>query len=248
MKRKAFIIASLVAAVGLAVAVAGGVVLAQTPSPGGSGRNVQGPASGPGAGFRAGFDSFLNGLAQNLGVSRPALDGALKTTAKQQVDQAVAAGRLTQDQADKIKQRIDSGQGPFGFGLGGFDRGARRGGPGGGPGATDVGVGSACRSSVEDAVTSTLGVSASDLQQARKNGESITQIAQDHGKTFQDLKTAVTSATKGCLDQQVQAGKITSDQEQTILQRIQNGPGFPGGGRGATGERRHAPNQQGGNQ
>ncbi|HTE83453.1 MAG TPA: hypothetical protein VK821_01855 [Dehalococcoidia bacterium] len=232
MKRKALIIGSLVAAVGLAAALVGGVVMAQTPAPSGpgqsGGQSAPAPGGGPSAAIHATIDSFLNSLAQNLGISRSTLDGALKTTAKQQVDQAVAAGRMTKDQADKIKQRIDSGQGPIGFGFGRFARGGG-------------GTAGACGSSVQQAVTNTLGVSASDLQQARRNGESISQIAQDHGKSLQDLQTAVTTAMKGCLDAQVQAGTLTADQEQRILQRVQNGAGFIGGGRRGPGQHGRQP-------
>jgi hypothetical protein len=198
----------------------GGVVMAQTPAPSGPAQGAQG------SGVRAGIDSFLNSLAQNLGINRSTLDGALKTTAKQQIDQAVATGRMTRDQADKIKQRIDSGPSPLGLGIG-FGRFAR-----GGAGPDRAAMG-ACGSSVQQAVTSTLGVSPSDLQQARRSGESVSQIAQDHGKSLQDLQTAVTTAMKGCLDTQVQAGTLTADQEQKILQRVQNGSDFLGrAGRG----------------
>ena len=104
---------------------------------------------------------------------------------------------------------------------------------GSGRGGAGFGAAGACRSNVEQAVTSTTGVSASDLRQARQNGQSLDQILQQHGTTTQDLRTAVSTAMKSCLDQQVQQGKLTSDQEQQILQRIANGPaGFGPGRRG----------------
>src|SRR5690348_12424976 len=155
MKRKAVVIGSVVAAALLAAVAITGVVRAQSPSPGGSGSGSQ-PAAG--AQHGAIIDGFLNGLAQNLGIPRSTLDSALKTTAKQQIDQAVAAGKIPQDRADSIKQRIDSGQFPF---IGGFGRGGR----GAGAGGAGFGAMSACRSSVQQAVTSTTGLSASDLRQ-----------------------------------------------------------------------------------
>jgi polyhydroxyalkanoate synthesis regulator phasin len=235
MKQKGIIFGSVVAAVALAAALLGGIAMAQTP-----------PASGPGSaapsgGARPGIDSFLNGLAQNLGIDRSTLDNALKTTAKQQVDQAVASGKLTQDQANRIDQRIDSGQGFFGVGAG-FGRSGQRGGEQGGANRTAMG---ACGSAMQQAVTSTLGVSSSELQQDRRNGESIAQIAQDHGTSAQSLQTAVVGAAQGCLDAQVQAGNLTADEEQRILQRLQSGSGFLGG----AGEHGHrGPSQQSGGQ
>jgi hypothetical protein len=236
MKKASVVIGSIVVAAAFAVALVGGIAMAQTPAP-------SGPSTGtPSGGIRAGVDGFLNALAQNLGIDRSTLDTALKTTAKQQVDQAVAAGKLTQDQADRIKQRIDSGQGPLGLGAG-FGHFAGRGSEGSEGNRSAMG---ACGSAMQQAVSSTLGVSASELQQDRRSGESITQIAQDHGTTVQSLQSAVATAAKGCLDAQVQAGKLTADQEQRILQRIQNGSGFFGGASGGRGHHGAPPAQSSG--
>jgi polyhydroxyalkanoate synthesis regulator phasin len=220
------LLVAVVAVLVLAAAAIGGVALAQTPSSASPGRGA--------AGSR--IDDFLNKLAQNLNIDRPTLDNALKTTAKQEVDSAVAAGRITQDQANQIEQRIENGQVPFGLGAG-F---GRRFGGGGGEVAQ-------CRSGAGSAVAGALGISQGDLQQARANGESIAQIAQDHGKTVADLRTAVEDSVKSCLDQQVQSGSLTQQQEQNILQRIQNGrfPGGPGNG----GSRQHrSPGSRGASQ
>jgi polyhydroxyalkanoate synthesis regulator phasin len=226
---KRLAVGSLAAAV-LGVVALGGVVLAQTPSSGPSGASGQGAAANAAGGVRGRIDGFLNQLAQNLNIDRPTLDNALKTTAKQQVDQAVAAGRMTQDQANQIKQRIDSGHAAFGFG--GLARRGR-----GGEQATGA---RACGSSLRDAVTNALGISAGDLQQARSSGQTIAQIAQAHGKTEQDLRNATETAAKSCLDQQVQAGSMTQDQEQRILQRLQNGGASgQGGWHDGSGQRRH---------
>ncbi len=215
MGKKGLLIGSLVAALIVAAIAVGGVVRAQTatPGPGQSGGSVQSTTSGPGAGARQQIDSFLNALAQNLGISRPTLDNALKTTAKQQLAQAVAAGRLTQQQADQISQQIDDGQAPF-AGMFGRGRGAGRNGAGGA-------AVRACLGSAQQAAASILGISVTDLQQAHQSGESFAQIAQDHGTSVQALQSAVSAAVKSCLDQQVQAGTITSAQEQSLLQRLQ---------------------------
>src|SRR5262245_31292269 len=75
--------------------------------------------------------AFLQDVAKRLGVTEDQLTDALKGAAVDQVDAAVAAGRITQAQADAIKARIQSGAGvPF-FGgrpghLGGPGAGVRR--------------------------------------------------------------------------------------------------------------------------
>jgi polyhydroxyalkanoate synthesis regulator phasin len=246
MGKKSLFLA-LIATVVLGAVAVGGVVLAQTPAPAGPGSGGQPgqPAFGDGGGLRARVDDFLNQLAQNLNIDRSTLNNALKTTANQEIDKAVASGQLSQDQANQMKQRIDSGQLPFGPGafgaFGGQGHFGRRGSGGpNGDGAFPQAA-ATCFSTVRDAVPGALGISASDLQQARANGESLAQIAQDHGKTLDDVRSAVQSAAQGCLDQQVQAGNLTQQQEQDILQRLQNGGPFgrrggQGGGPGGPGQ------------
>jgi len=64
-------------------------------------------------------NDFLNILAQNLKVSRSALNGALQSSFDQELDKAVAANQITAQQAARIKQRIDKGNLPLGVQLGG---------------------------------------------------------------------------------------------------------------------------------
>lgn len=58
---------------------------------------------------------YMQSLAQHLGVSVDRLTQASKDAAKDMIDQAVKDGRLTQDQANTAKQRIDQMQGQCGF-------------------------------------------------------------------------------------------------------------------------------------
>jgi DNA-binding phage protein len=79
-----------------------------------------------------GVSPAVTDLARRLGVDRAKLITAIKNAAIEQVDAAVASGRLTRAQADAIKQRIRSGSGfPFGGGIG----------PCGGPGGFGLGFG-----------------------------------------------------------------------------------------------------------
>src|SRR5690348_10180492 len=63
--------------------------------------------------------SFLDSVAKHLGVTPKALEDATQAAANDQVDADLAAGRITKEQADAIKKRIESGDVPFG-GPGGF--------------------------------------------------------------------------------------------------------------------------------
>lgn len=64
-------------------------------------------------------NDFLNILAQNLNVSRSALNSALQSSFDQELDKAVAADQITARQAAKMKQRIAKGNLPLGVQLGG---------------------------------------------------------------------------------------------------------------------------------
>ena len=61
--------------------------------------------------------AYLNDAAGRLGVTSAKLDQALKGAAIDRVDAALAAGRITQDQADAMKAAINSGRLPAGAGL-----------------------------------------------------------------------------------------------------------------------------------
>src|SRR3954468_21276524 len=121
-------------AVGLAVlAGTGGAYAAaqsSTPSPSTSPTK---PKVDPAAEQKA----FLDDVAKRLNVTRDQLDAAIKGAAGARIDAAVAAGKMTKEQGDEAKKRLESGNGP-GVGLGfGGPGGPRGGGPGfghGGPG------------------------------------------------------------------------------------------------------------------
>jgi hypothetical protein len=76
------------------------------------------------------YDEFVAGLAANLGISDPAtVDSAIKETLKQKVDEQLAAGEISANEATARKERIDAGEfGGFFFGRGGFRDGGPRGG------------------------------------------------------------------------------------------------------------------------
>lgn len=172
-------------------------------------------------------DAYLDALADNLGVSRDELDQALKGTALDMVDKAVADGKLTQDEADTIKERINSGDFPgmgpgFGFGHG-FEKGFGKG--------VHVGV------KVDD-LADFLGIDVATLHQNLQDGQSLAQIAEANGKTRDELKAHMTANAKERLEQAVADGDMTQDEADAKLQNIndmldslidQSGPLFRGG-------------------
>ena len=81
---------------------------------------------------------YLSKLAQLLGVDQAKLESSMTQAQSQTLDQAVKDGRLTQQQADWMKQHMQQAQqGGAGFGpgmmRGGFGGRGPMGGPFGGP-------------------------------------------------------------------------------------------------------------------
>jgi uncharacterized protein YidB (DUF937 family) len=152
-------------------------------------------------------DAYLDALAENLGVSREALDGALSQTALDMVDQALADGRITQDEADRIKERINSGEGPFfggpGFGFGhGFGKGFAHG--------VHVGV------TLED-LAGFLGVDVSVIREGLQNEQTLAEIAEANGKTRDELIDHLVANVEEHLDAMVADGTITQDEADEKL-------------------------------
>src|SRR4051794_27507231 len=61
--------------------------------------------------------AVLDDAAKQLGIPSSKLSGALKQALANQVDAAVAAGRLTKEQGTELKQRLESGDFPLVGGL-----------------------------------------------------------------------------------------------------------------------------------
>lgn len=222
----------IVAAAGVLVAAgAAGTAIsavnAQSPSPSPSAApNVSPrPAGSPSLAAQQRQSDHINRLAQNLGVTADKLKTALQQTALQEVDAAVTAGNLTAQQAQQVKDRINSGDfgpGGFGGGFGGFSGGVGgfgggfggdRHGPGGpgGPGGFGFGFGA-----TQDQLAQFLSITAQQLQ-TEENGKSLTQLAQAHGKTRAQLVQFLTSAAQQRLAADVQAGRLTQAQADQRL-------------------------------
>lgn len=168
--------------------------------------------------------AYLQKLAGKLGVSVDALTAAIKATNLEILDEKVASGDLTQEQADAARSRIENGDGPlFGFG------GPRGHGPGHGPGD-------------DQAVAGFLGIDEATFGTEEQAGKSLATIAADHGKSRDELKAFLTEQEKAELAQAVTDGKLTQAQADEHLaqfstkldQRIDSihamGDGGPRGG------------------
>ena len=174
--------------------------------------------------------AVVNDAAKQLGVEPSKLSAALKKALEDRVDAAVADGRITKDEGDALKQRLESDglplvAPPLGFRHFGFhDHG-----PPGLPAAAKY-----------------LGLSESQLESKLESGKTLAQVAKGEGKSVDGLVAALKADLKQKLDQAVSDGRLTKAQEQQVLaeadQRLNdlvNGklPARPPDGRGPFGHR-----------
>jgi len=158
-------------------------------------------------------DAFLNDVAKRLNVTPAELKAALKGASDDRIDAAVAAGKITKEQADAMKARTAKDGVPFfgggghrggGFGHGGFGHGGP---PGhGGPASLD-------------AAAEYLGLTEAQLHTQLESGKTLAEIVKAQGKTVDGLEKALTAATKTKLDAAVKAGAITQAQADDLLKR-----------------------------
>ena len=143
--------------------------------------------------------AVIDDAASQLGVQPSELSDALEQALLKRVDAALAAGRITQAQADELKQRIQSGDYPLiGSVLG------HRGGPGHGFGHLD-------------AAASYLGLTEAELRTQLESGKTMADVAKAQGKTVEGLVAALVADEKKELDEAVAAGRLTQAQADAML-------------------------------
>ena len=142
--------------------------------------------------------AVLTEAAKKLGVSATDLRNALASAEDAQLDAAVKAGKITQAQADEIKQNRQTEGTVLGFGRGGHGPGDHHGGPGG-------------RFLLTDAAKA-IGISERSLITQLRSGNTLTAIAKAKGKTLADVTAAVKQSATARLDADLKAGRITKAQ------------------------------------
>jgi hypothetical protein len=163
---------------------------------------------------------FLDSVAKHLGVSPQKLEDATKAAAIDQVNADLAAGRITKEQADELKKRIEAGDGVLGgpgrFGYGGGGPGF----PGGGPAGPAV-----ARPFIGNEIAAAakyLGLSESDLRTKLGDGQSLADVAKAQGKDLDGLKSAILDAAKTDLDKAVADKKLTQSQADDVLSALKS--------------------------
>jgi len=182
MNRKVGLFAALGVMVLLVSSLVAGVALAQ----GGGTGDTQGER-----------ESFAARVAAHLGVTEQQLVDAFKTARLEMLDEAVAAGKISPEDAEQIRQRIEESQG---LGLRGWRIHALGG--------------------IVSSVADTLDMTPREIAQDLRQGQSLAEIGQAKGVSTDMLKSAILSAADEKLDQAVANGKLTQDQADKIMTRL----------------------------
>ena len=217
-------IATLVAV--LAVGAVGAVALAQEGSDDSSGWN-----------FRARLQQAIAGI---LGISVEEYETAVDTAQGQVLEEAVADGWLTQEQADRMQERMNLGPGAHPMGKGFF----------GGRGAWGMRGNSLFSVAAEE-----LGMELSDLMAELQDGKSIAEVAGGLGVDPQTIADAYLAQVAETLADAVENERITQKQADSMLESITEtiddqleaacGGCFPGGFMGRGGRFRGFPGGKG---
>jgi lambda repressor-like predicted transcriptional regulator len=185
------------AAAALAVVLGGGAALAAS----GSGN----PAS-----------DFVGDVAERLGISRDKLEDAIEDATIARIDSAVAAGEITKDEGEALKERVRSGdvaaippsfRGP-GIGVG----------PLAPPGA--FGPGRLAGTDLVATAADYLGMDEADVREALRDGRSLADLAADQGESIDGLKQALRDAIRKDADQAVEDGVLTKEQADRVVQKL----------------------------
>ena len=175
--------------------------------------------------------AFLNDAAQRLDKSPEELTKALQEAAIARIDAGVKDGRITEEQANEMKERIRQGDGlPFLGGPGGHGHHHRGGGPRAGL----------------TAAAEYLGLSAAELREQLHDDRSLADVAGERNKSVDGLKDAMEKAIRADIEKAVENRRLTREQADRMLEDVRSridekvergGPsrGGPGGHRGPGG-------------
>jgi hypothetical protein len=168
-----------------------------------------------------GEQAYLGDLAAQLKITPAALTTAIKAADSDQINAALAAGKLTSAEANTLQQRLAaSTRAPlFGAGLGGRGFGGRG---LGGHGLGGRGFGGGGLLGLDAIATNYLGIPAATLRSDLRAGQSLASIADASttGRSAGGLSTAITDAETARLNAAVSSGKLTSAQERQQLTNL----------------------------
>jgi hypothetical protein len=148
-------------------------------------------------------------------LTRDEIQQKMKEAIASAIDQALAEGAITQDEADQMLAKNEqSGERPPMVNFGG--RGMRGDFPFGG---REAGI---FQQYMEPALAEALGVSVEELQSMKKEGLNLKDYAEEQGLTDEELHNLMVEVYTNALNAAVKDGAITQEQADRLLEAIQN--------------------------
>jgi lambda repressor-like predicted transcriptional regulator len=174
---------------------------------------------GAGAAFAANGSSnptadFLGDVAKRLGISEDKLEGAIEDATIARIDAAVAAGEITEEEGDELKERVRSGDVPAilpGFGGPRFDPPVP---------PEGFGLGRLALPNPLDTAADYLEMDHADVRRALHDGKSLVDLAKDQGKSIDGLKEALRDAIRRDADEAVDDGVLTQEQADDFVEKL----------------------------
>ena len=144
--------------------------------------------------------SFIDRLAEKLGMTPDELETTIKETQEEAINDAVADGRLTEEQGAALKERVDSGNGFFRMMPG--RRAVRQ---------LDINSGT---------IASELGMTTDELRDELATGSTLSEVITAHGSTVEEIVTALVAEAEWKLDEAVANGNLTQEQADQMLANL----------------------------
>ncbi|MEX0682191.1 MAG: hypothetical protein WD904_01300 [Dehalococcoidia bacterium] len=194
--KRFMIIGGLVAALAVgAVAVVGAGAQEGTPTPDAS----------DSADEQSRVEHYLEVLAGNLGISVEELEAALRQSELDLLDEKVADGTLTEEEAAEIREKIESGEAPyFPPFIGGYHHGPIH----------RIVVG------VVEAAADVFDMDVADLHEQLREGNSLAAVATAQGVDVEQFKTDLLAAIQAKIDEKVAGGALTEEQGNNLYERL----------------------------
>jgi len=159
----------------------------------------------------AACSNFMRHFAVDISKSQAEINAAFQKAIAETLADEVKSNQITQTQADAIKKKL-AGQTPCTL-----------------PAAVGHGGGSkaaiaAYMQQYLAASASALGISVTELKADIANGQSLSQVAAAKKVSEADFRTKLIANLKPVLDKAVTDKKLTTAQEQMLLNRLQTAP------------------------
>ncbi|MEG0771962.1 hypothetical protein [Clostridium sp.] len=164
--------------------------------------------------FSAAMESgkSISTLLEEKGVSLEEFKAALIEAQNAGIDEAVANGKLTVEEGEKIKADMNTRieENSFESAM------SFKGGKGNRVHIDIKGVGS-----IDTVLTEKFGISEEEFTAAMESGKSISTLLQEKGVTSEQFKAALVEVQNGGIDEAVANGKITAEKGEEMKTKVQ---------------------------